>query len=120
MNRKGRFPQELTKKLLVLEEHFHNKTLTLDNVNELVGTYVQSVEQFDAEENYLRYYFVEKIQFLLSRPEVIQTLAGNKNTSARETLYNIRDTMRGTLSTSVKFVNPVYDVSTKASKTSLE
>ena len=34
------------KKLLVLEDYFHRKTLTLDAVNELVGCYVQSVEQF--------------------------------------------------------------------------
>lgn len=46
MNRGGKFPEELVKKLLVLEDYFHRKTLTLDAVNELVGCYVQSVEQF--------------------------------------------------------------------------
>ena len=31
--RTGKFPEELVKKLLVLEEYFHSKNLTLDAVN---------------------------------------------------------------------------------------
>lgn len=99
--RTGKFPEELVKKLLVLEEYFHSKNLTLDAVNQLVGCYVQSVQQFDSGEEHIKYYFVEKIQFVLSRPEIIQLLSGNKAT--RDTLHKMRDTIRGTVNPQVKF-----------------
>ena len=44
---------------------------------------------------------MEKIQFVLSRPEIIEMLSGNKTT--RDTLHRMRDTVRGTVAPQIKF-----------------
>lgn len=93
----------------MLEEFFHNKALTLEATNELVGAYVEGVEHFDRLEPSMRYYYLEKIQFVLSRPEVINVLSGTEPNKTRDTLVNLRDTLRGTtISAQPVMINPVF------------
>lgn len=58
----------------------------------------------------MRLYFLEKIQFVLSRPEVVDLLSGKEPNRARDTLNNLRDTLRGTVAMqqSVVMENPVF------------
>lgn len=57
----------------------------------------------------MRYYFLEKIQFVLSRPEVVDLLSGGQPNIARDTLNNLRDTLRGTVNQPPPAMeNPVF------------
>ncbi|CAD8069873.1 unnamed protein product [Paramecium primaurelia] len=60
--------------LLQLEARFHEKIYNLDHVNQMLEIYSDFVQIFDNQKCALREYFLEKIQFLISRPETIQLL----------------------------------------------
>ncbi|CAD8175707.1 unnamed protein product [Paramecium octaurelia] len=60
--------------LLQLEARFHEKIYNLDHVNEMLEIYSDFVQIFDNQKCAMREYFLEKIQFLISRPETIQLL----------------------------------------------
>lgn len=52
------FSEDIIKKILVLEEFFHNRSLNLEATNELIGAYVEGVEHFDRREPSMRYYYL--------------------------------------------------------------
>ena len=68
--------EESIRQLLKLEELFHSKYLTVELLNEMVALYVNAVECFDQKLAPMRTYFLGKIQFSLSRPEVTKMLEG--------------------------------------------
>lgn len=59
-----------------LEQLFHNKYLTPDFLHELVALYVRAIDAFRNDFSFMRAYFLDKMQFMLSRPEVIKMLEG--------------------------------------------
>ncbi|CAD8154662.1 unnamed protein product [Paramecium pentaurelia] len=60
--------------LLQLEAIFHERTYCLEHVTKTLEIYCYLVEQFDSNQQSLKDYFLEKIQFLLSRPETIKLM----------------------------------------------
>jgi hypothetical protein len=74
-----------------LEELFHSHYLTEELLNEMITLYVRFVENIHHNQHPLRLYFMEKIRFVLSRPEVIKILEKEIVTQRK----SIRDTVRG-------------------------
>ncbi|CAK93043.1 unnamed protein product (macronuclear) [Paramecium tetraurelia] len=60
--------------LLQLEAIFHERIYSLEHITKTVEIYCYLVEQFDSDQQSLKDYFLEKIQFLLSRPETIKLM----------------------------------------------
>lgn len=62
--------------LLSLEESLHQRKYTLNQLNDMLYTYARLVELFDEQKGFatLKQYFLEKMQFLLSRPESIKLM----------------------------------------------
>lgn len=79
--------------LLKLEELFHSHYMTEELLNAMVGLYVKFVEQIHSHQHPLRLFFMEKIKFVLSRPEVIRILEKDSNEHNR----NMRETIRGVM-----------------------
>ena len=65
--------------MLKLEELFHSKYLTIELLHELIALYTCSLELLDESQSELRFYFLEKIKFVLSRPESQSLLESNSN-----------------------------------------
>lgn len=86
------------KELLKLEELFHSHYMTEELLNAMVGLYVKFVENIQTNQHPLRLFFMEKIKFVLSRPEVIRIL---EKDSVRNN-KNMRDTIRGVVGISVE------------------
>ncbi len=63
--------------MLKLEQLFHQKFLTADLLNELVATYVEAIECFDGYYTPMRKYFLTKIQYVVSQPEIDSMLQRN-------------------------------------------
>jgi hypothetical protein len=61
---------KVVEQLLQLEDLFHSRFLTAELLNELISTYVEAIECFDGSQSPMRKYFLNKIQFVLSRPEI--------------------------------------------------
>ncbi|CAD8068760.1 unnamed protein product [Paramecium sonneborni] len=68
--------------LLQLEAIFHERTYCLEHVTKILEIYCYLVEQFDSNQQSLKDYFLEKIQFLLSRPETIKLMMEDNQGSA--------------------------------------
>lgn len=68
--------------MLKLEELFHSHYLTEELLNDLIALYVKFAETASALQP-VRFYFMEKIRFVLSRPEVIGGLEKDRE-SGRE------------------------------------
>lgn len=81
------------KELLKLEELFHSQYLTEELLNAMVALYVRFVENIHSNQHPLRLFFMEKIKFVLSRPEIIRILEKDSNSNNR----NMRDTIRGVM-----------------------
>lgn len=81
------------KELLKLEELFHSQYLTEELLNAMVALYVRFVENIHSNQHPLRLFFMEKIKFVLSRPEIIRILEKDSNSNKR----NMRDTIRGVM-----------------------
>mgnify|MGYP000701746429 CR=1 FL=1 len=64
--------------------------MTEELLNEMIGLYVKFVETIHINQHPLRLYFMDKIKFVLSRPEVIRIL--EKDTLGKE--RNMRETIR--------------------------
>ena len=62
------------KKLLKLEELFHNHLLTAELLNELISIYVTMIGMLEKENMTLKTYFLEKMQFILGQAEIIRLL----------------------------------------------
>ena len=79
--------------LLKLEELFHSHYMTEELLNAMVGLYVKFVEHINSNQHPLRLFFMEKIKFVLSRPEVIRILEKDSQEHHR----NMRETIRGVI-----------------------
>jgi hypothetical protein len=58
-------------------------------LHQLISLYVKAIEMFNQENKYMRSYFMDKMQFILSRPEIITMLEGGGSA-----IDNIRETIR--------------------------
>jgi hypothetical protein len=70
----GGLKEKEIQQLLKLEGLFHSHYLTEELLNELISLYVRFVENIHHNQHPLRLYFMEKIRFVLSQPEVIHIL----------------------------------------------
>ena len=75
--------------LLKLEELFHSHYMTEELLNEMVGLYVRFTEHIQHNQHPLRIFFMEKIRFVLSRPEVTRILEKDGG-ALRETVAAMR------------------------------
>ena len=78
--------------MLKLEELFHSQYLTEELLNEMITLYVKFVENINRNQHPVRLYFMEKIKFVLTRPEVVRILEKdtiNKSKSIRETVRGV-------------------------------
>ncbi|CAD8070248.1 unnamed protein product [Paramecium sonneborni] len=57
-----------------LEEGFHFKVLDKSKINTLIQKYAQLVEFYDFQKDPIKNYFLDKIQFVLSRPDTIKSM----------------------------------------------
>lgn len=69
---------------------FHNRYLTPEFLHQLVSIYVKAIECFNNEFTFMRNYFMDKMQFVLSSPEILTMLEGGG-----QVIDNIRETVRG-------------------------
>lgn len=71
-----------------LEQLFHNRYLTAEFLHQLVAIYVKAIECFGEDWRFMRSYFMEKMQFVLTCPEILQVLEGGGSMvdSIRETV----------------------------------
>ncbi|CAK77285.1 unnamed protein product (macronuclear) [Paramecium tetraurelia] len=60
--------------LTKLEEGFHIKVLDKSKINTLIQKYAQLVEYYDFYKDPIKNYFLDKIQFVLSRPDTIKSM----------------------------------------------
>ncbi|CAD8103668.1 unnamed protein product [Paramecium sonneborni] len=67
--------------LLQLEAVFHERIYSIDHVTKLLEIYNYLVEQLEPNLQSLKDYFIEKMEFLLSRPETIQLMMDNDERS---------------------------------------
>lgn len=81
------------KELLKLEELFHSQYMTEELINAMISLYVRFVENINSNQHPLRLFFMEKIKFVLSRPEIIRILEKDTEENSR----NIRETIRGVM-----------------------
>lgn len=68
--------------LLKLEELFHSHYMTEELLNEMVALYVKFAESISQSSHSIKFYFMQKIRFVLSRPEITRVLdnkAGQDN-----------------------------------------
>ncbi|CAD8072916.1 unnamed protein product [Paramecium sonneborni] len=80
--------------LLQLEARFHEKLYNLDHVNQMLEIYSDFVQIFDTQRCALREYFLEKIQFLISRPETILLLKKQNALASPEQSQKVQGRMR--------------------------
>ncbi|CAD8063470.1 unnamed protein product [Paramecium primaurelia] len=80
--------------LLQLEARFHEKLYNLDHVNQMLEIYQDFVQIFDNQKCAMREYFLEKIQFLISRPETIQLLKKQNVLTIPEQSSKVQGKMR--------------------------
>ncbi|CAD8158571.1 unnamed protein product [Paramecium octaurelia] len=76
-SRKSKISQlntEFFSTLTTLEEGFHIKVLTRAKINILIQKYAQLVEYYDFHKDPIKNYFLDKIQFVLSRPDTIKSM----------------------------------------------
>ncbi|KAM3132753.1 hypothetical protein pb186bvf_015181 [Paramecium bursaria] len=74
--------------ILQIEEIFHEGNYNLNHVNQLLQLYSQLVEYFDNSNSAIRTYFLEKMQFLVTRPQTIKLMAqGDQDDMIRYTQF---------------------------------
>ncbi|KRX09819.1 hypothetical protein PPERSA_02691 [Pseudocohnilembus persalinus] len=71
-------PLKIWNKLTALEQLFYQKQLDVQNVQELLDFYSQIIEYYDCKKDPISQYFQEKIQFILSRKEVLNLIINQK------------------------------------------
>lgn len=79
--------------LLKLQSLFHSQYMTEELLNAMIGLYVRFVENIHSNQHPLRIFFMEKIKFVLSRPEIIKILEKD----SQESKKNMRETIRGVM-----------------------
>jgi hypothetical protein len=82
--------------LLKLEELFHSHYLTEELLNGMITLYVKFVENIHQNQHPIRIFFLEKIKFVLSRPEVVSMLEKRSQQQNK----NMRETIRGVVGVS--------------------
>jgi len=66
--KKSAFSETDVKNMLKLEELFHSKFLTEELLNELTSLYVKAIDCVNDKVMMMKKYFLQKMQFVLSRP----------------------------------------------------
>lgn len=80
MQSASKLSEEETVQMLKLEQLFHNRYLTPEFLHHLIAIYVKAIEAFSGEFKFMRTYFMDKMQFVLSTPEIIKMLEGGGST----------------------------------------
>lgn len=71
---KSKITEEEVNQMGKLEQLFHNRYLTPEFLHQLISIYVKAIELFNQDFKFMRTYFMDKMQFVLSRPEIIALL----------------------------------------------
>lgn len=86
---KNVFKNEEINHMLKLEELLYNKFLNLQLLNQLVALYVKAIGYCNDKMAVMKVYFLEKMQFVLSRTETEKLLAENEEEKT-EDKYRIK------------------------------
>lgn len=60
--------------MLSIEKLFHENSISLAQISEVVGMYARCVEYYDTIRDDSKHYYMEKIQYMLSRKESLQKI----------------------------------------------
>ncbi|KAL4457043.1 hypothetical protein ABPG74_014681 [Tetrahymena malaccensis] len=61
-------------RMLELEKLFHEKEINIQQIGELVGMYARCVEYYDSIKDDSKFYYIDKIQYVLSRKESLEKI----------------------------------------------